>query len=145
MNEPNFKLVTVTADATATSGQTICAGTNAAVQSSWTTITFGTTSPSISLAAGTYLIFAQITVSASDVVSDGAFRIYDSTGAAAVGTAAGFTLSAADESSHTQTVTLTARVTLASTSTVVLQSGNKTAGSATIISTDTHIGYVKLA
>ena len=123
-------------------------GTNAAAGSgAFADITFGTTSPTLSLEAGTWLIIATIAnVGDSTQITVCDVRIRNTTGGATVGVEGSMPMfydSVGDlpVPSH---ITLHGTITLASTSAVTLQSGNRTGAGNSIISTKTSIEAIRL-
>lgn len=121
------------------------AGTNYSLTNALAVVTFGTTSPSVSLPTqGTYYVFGTASFTADAITAIGDVfeaQLYNNTDAAAIGTTHQMTatiLSEVFELNMAHIVTITASKTL------TIRAQNATAARGTITSTKTYVGFIRM-
>lgn len=144
----------VTLAAALTSSRVTGAGTDYSITNGTglQTVAFGTTSPTLSLVAGTWLVHVnlQVNVAATGLATDPdnyQFQLYNSTDAAVVGTLHSHTVSRNNNASVLPIYDqiLTDVITLAATKSITAQAVNNTAARGTIIAVGTYIYAVRIA
>lgn len=123
------------------------AGTNYSLTNSQATVTFGTTNPSLSLTAGTYLIMAVIGVTGANSVgteNNIQAQLYNSTDSATIGPLTPVDSGLSTSGTPSFQIILQEIVVLAGTKTITIQALNSTASAGSVVSTLTKLIAIRI-